>query len=275
MKLLQNLHVHSTFCDGNDTPEEIVETAIEKGFASIGFSSHSYMHYSPFCQKYPCIRDEVKPLYIAEICRLKEKYAARIEIFCGLEMDMYSEVDLTGYDYLIGSVHYLDIHGEKVGFDSTAEQVKAVIDTYFGGDGLAYAKAYYQTIAKLPRHGDFDIIGHFDLITKHSEKVAFFDENDPRYKRYAVDALEALKGKIPLFEVNTGAVSRGYRTTPYPNPFLLKELKRLGFGAIITSDCHHKDALDCRYEQAADLLKSCGFTEQYIFTKDGFQAVGI
>ena len=32
MKTLQNLHVHTTYADGKDRPEEIVLTAIEKGF---------------------------------------------------------------------------------------------------------------------------------------------------------------------------------------------------------------------------------------------------
>jgi len=30
-----------------DKPEEIISEAINKGFSSIGFSGHSYMHYSP------------------------------------------------------------------------------------------------------------------------------------------------------------------------------------------------------------------------------------
>ena len=46
MKYLQNLHQHSTFCDGKDTPEEVVLSAIEQGFDSIGFSSHSYMPWN-------------------------------------------------------------------------------------------------------------------------------------------------------------------------------------------------------------------------------------
>ncbi len=28
MKIKQNLHVHSTWCDGADTPEEMIRTAI-------------------------------------------------------------------------------------------------------------------------------------------------------------------------------------------------------------------------------------------------------
>ena len=38
MNTLQNLHQHSTFCDGKNTPEEIVLAAIDKGFDVIGFN---------------------------------------------------------------------------------------------------------------------------------------------------------------------------------------------------------------------------------------------
>ena len=63
----QNLHTHCTYCDGKDMPEEMILTAIDKGFDSIGFSSHSYMHWNgrgllPESQKDYCteIRDLAK-----------------------------------------------------------------------------------------------------------------------------------------------------------------------------------------------------------------------
>ena len=42
MTYLQNLHTHTTYCDGRDTPVEMIESAIAQGFDSIGFSGHSY-----------------------------------------------------------------------------------------------------------------------------------------------------------------------------------------------------------------------------------------
>ena len=54
---------------------------------------------------------------------------------------------------------------------------------------------------------------------------------------------------------------------------LIKELKRFGFGVVITSDCHNKDYIDCNFKESAELLKCCGFKEQYILTKTGFVAV--
>ena len=269
MRLLQNLHTHTTYCDGKDTPEEMIRAAIKKGFTSIGFSGHSYMYYSPSHS----MSLEGTESYKAEIRQLKAKYAGEIEVFCGLEVDMYSEIDLTGYDYLLGSVHYLPVGDEKVGFDRSAAEVASVIQKYFGGDGMAYAREYYRNMAMLPKFGNFDIVAHFDLITKHSESQRFFDEESKEYQRMAVEAAESLAGKIPFFEVNTGAISRGYRTTPYPTIYLLKELKRLGFGAIISSDCHDGNYLDCGFEKSAELLRESGFKERFILTEKGFVPV--
>lgn len=270
MKHLQNLHTHSVYCDGKDTPEEMIRTALEKGFESIGFSGHSYMYFAPEHS----MSLEGTEEYRREVRRLQEKYAGQIDVFLGLEFEMYStQVDLSGYDYLIGSSHYFNFGDRIVGFDRSAEVVAGVIDECFGGDGMKYAKTYYEHLARLPEYGDFDILGHFDLIAKHVEKADFFDAESDEYREYAVRAAEALAGRIPYFEVNTGAIARGYRTSPYPSRFIMKELKRLGFKPVISSDCHNRQDLDCAFDQAERMLRECGFTERYVLTRDGFKPV--
>ena len=269
MTIIQNLHTHTSFCDGLDTPEEMVLCAIEKGFSSIGFSGHSFTPYSKSFMK---IGDHTEE-YKKDVLRLKEKYKNQIDIYLGLEVDMFSKPDLSGYDYLIGSVHYLKNGDEYIDFDKGIKEVEVIIDTCFGGDGMKYAKEYYRTLAQLPCYGKFDIIGHFDLITKHCENRCFFDIESKEYLNFAFEAAEALRGNIPFFEVNTGAIARGYRNTPYPSVELIKEMKRLGFGAIITSDCHDKKRIDCKFCEATELLSTCGYKEKYILTKNGFEAV--
>ncbi len=269
MKYYQNLHTHSTYCDGKDSLEEMILHAISLGFDSVGFSGHSYMFYAPDHS----MSLEGTELYKKEVRALKEKYKGKIDVFCGLEFDMYSEIDLSGYDYLIGSAHYLLIDGKHVGFDRTAPVVDGIIRDYFGGDGMKYAKMYYETLAQLPNYAKTDILGHADLICKFSEKENFFDEDSPVYRKYVREAIDALTGKIPIFEVNTGAISRGYRTTPYPSPFLLKEFKERGWGAAISSDCHDKNFLKQSFDDAEELLKAAGFQEIYVLKESGFEAV--
>ena len=265
----QNLHTHSSFGDGVQTPEEIIERAIALGFDSVGFSEHSYFKYST----YFATRSDNSAEYRAEIYRLKDKYKGSFPVFCGLEVEMYSDAELVGYDYLVGSVHYLKVLEEYVGFDvRDPAKVKDTIDRYFGS-GIEFARAYYKTLSELPSRANFDIIGHFDLIAKHREIAELIDTSSSEYRNTAIEAAEALVGKIPYFEVNTGGVARGYSDYPYPAPELLRELRRLGFGAVISSDSHNADTLDFGFDAAEELLRSCGFKERYILTDNGFMPV--
>lgn len=114
MNAKQNLRIHTTYADGKDRPEELIFEALARGFDSIGFSEHTYLPYSSYPNQ---LTVDKMARYRQEIADLKVKYQGKINIFCGLEYDFYSEVDTEGFDYLIGSVHYLDCSGEIVTFD--------------------------------------------------------------------------------------------------------------------------------------------------------------
>lgn len=64
---IQNLHTHTVYCDGADTPEEMIVCDVEKGFDSIGFSGHSYMDYSDYIDG-----GDKTPEYKREILRLRK-----------------------------------------------------------------------------------------------------------------------------------------------------------------------------------------------------------
>ena len=265
MNTLQNLHQHSTFCDGKDTPEEVIQEAIAKGFGAIGFSSHCYMPIVNYCMTAESTVD-----YCKEINRLKGVYADQIDVFLGLEYDPFCPIDPVGYDYLIGSLHDLYLDGAYYEFDGPPDHYTHMVDAHFGGDGLAFAKEYYRQLAQLPDKAPVDIIGHYDLITRYHDTQPLFDWNDKAYRNAAIEAAEALAGRVPLFELNCGAVARGNRTTPYPQDFIIKELHRLGFGVVISSDCHRKHLMDFWFQEGAEFLRNCGYTERHILTKDGF-----
>ena len=65
-------------------------------------------------------------------------------------------------------------------------------------------------------------------------------------------ALAQAAEKRPIFEINTGAVARGYRSRPYPCGFLLEEIERLGCPVILSSDCHEKNKLDFGFNMVLD-----------------------
>jgi histidinol-phosphatase (PHP family) len=268
----QNLHTHTTYADGRDTPEELIREAIARGFDSLGFSEHARVPYSSYPSQ---LTKEKAVRYQNEIGELKKTWEGRISLFCGLEDDFYADTELNGYDYLIGSVHYLDCGGRVATFDCGLEETGRYIDEYFGGDGLAYAKRYFETVASLPEKASYDILGHFDLIVKNNERGNFIDVTSKEYLTLGLEAIHALKGRIPFFEVNTGAIARGYRTLPYPQAELCRELLTCGFGAVITSDCHDGRYLDCCFEEAREFLAAQGFSSRWVLTENGFVEVGL
>ena len=241
MKLLNpsgdiNLHTHTIYCDGKDTPEELVKQAIKLGMKVLGFSGHAYsVHDTDFCMS-----KEGTSAYIEEVLRLREKYKGKIEIYLGIERDFFGEIDDYPYDYVIGSLHYVEKDGVLMSVDYTPEIMESNVEKYFGGNYRTYVERYYQLLGDVMEKTDADIVGHFDLITKFNEGSRYFDEDADWYKEAALAALHKVAAKKPIFEINTGAMSRGYRTKPYPADFILAEINRLGCPVILSSDCHDK-----------------------------------
>lgn len=77
--IFANYHTHTTFCDGRDTPEQIVQEAIRLSCPTIGFSGHSVAPYD-----YAGMTPEHEAQYRAEVHRLQAAYAGQIQILCGL-----------------------------------------------------------------------------------------------------------------------------------------------------------------------------------------------
>lgn len=234
----KDLHIHTTFSDGVDTPEACVLAAIEAGFSEIGFSDHSYISHPSEIVYWKGA--EFEPLYKAEIARLKEKYKDRINILCGIEQDYYSDHPAVGYDYIIGAVHFIESGSAFVGVDEpagyTLENLK-----YFGGDIYTFAEEYYKRLSGVVEKTNCDIIAHFDLVSKYNEVSNLFDENHPRYiKAWRAAADKLLKTGKP-FEINTGAMAKGIKTKPYPSRDIYDYLKEHGAKFILAGDSHKKE----------------------------------
>ncbi|MBO7376470.1 MAG: histidinol-phosphatase [Clostridia bacterium] len=234
-----DLHVHTTFCDGKNTPAETAAEAYRRGIGTLGFSGHSY---TSFDTGY-CMSREGTAEYRAETKRLRAEYAGKMNILLGIEQDIYSDEPAIGYDYIIGSVHYFKIDGNYYPVDHSAGSLTDTAGRFFGGDIIPLAVLYYETLAEVAEKTKCDIIGHFDLITKFNEGDRLFDTSDPRYVSAWRKAADRLLISGALFEINTGAISRGYRTSPYPSPEIESYLRARGARFIKSSDSHRAETL--------------------------------
>lgn len=250
-----DLHTHTTYCDGKNTPAEMAAAAYARGFSRFGMSGHSYVAFDTCCMS-----KENTELYRAEVQRLKKEYEGRMEILLGVEQDFYSEMPTEGYDYVIGSVHYLKVTDPDTGeacypaIDDTEEILKAACEKYFAGVMLSVAEAYYETVAQVAEKTNCDIIGHVDLITKYIEKDPLFDTGDPRYVAAWKKAVDRLLTCGKPFEVNVGAIARGYRTTPYPAPEIIAYIKERGGKLVLSSDSHSAENVGFEFEKWGEMI---------------------
>ncbi len=250
--------MHTTFCDGKSTPEEMVKSAIEKGLSVVGISGHAPLPLD--IEDTSSVKEWDVPAYRAEVAALKEKYKDKITVLCGIEQDYFSHLPTDGYDYVIGSVHEVLKNGTYYAVDAKPEKLKACIETEYNGDIYALCEDYYALVGEIVEKTNCDIIGHFDLVTKFIEKGLPFDTNHPRYVKAWQAAADKLLATGKIFEINTGAISRGWRSAPYPAPEILTYLKEHGGKAILNSDSHHADNIIYRFDLAMKAAVDSGIT---------------
>ena len=267
--LKYDLHTHTSLCGGRDTHEQMVREAIKRGMHSIGFSEHSRISVLPNRG----MRQEDEDFYRKEIERLRIVYGDQIRIFRGIEQDYYSDLPPLGYDYVIGSVHYLRVDGILCPVTGTAEEIRAIVKKHFGGDVFAFLRLYYQTVADLPRKTACDVIGHFDLIANINAQEPFFRESDRFYLGYVFKALDALIEQDVIFEVNTKALVDPCRRMPNPSLSVLQYLSAASAKIMLSSDAASSDELMRGFIQAAHLCKTLGFGSAAIYTENGWGRV--
>ncbi len=262
-----NLHNHTTFSDGKHTLEENVLSAIEKNMLSLGFSDHSFTA----CDTSYCMKEADYDRYRREIADLKQKYAGQIPLYCGMELDYYSKVDRSEYDYILASVHYMVHKGVTYAIDHSLQDQQNCVRDMFGGDVVAMAKAYFDMVAEHVENTKPDFVGHFDVITKFS----YMPEEDDNYRQAAADALKRVLHTCPYVEMNTGAIAKGWRKVPYPCEYLLPVIRENGGKIVLNADSHDCNNLTYYFDEATQLLKKAGINEIHVWNGSGFDPLEI
>ncbi len=250
-----DLHMHTTFCDGKNTPEEMILSGIKKGLNTIGISGHCYTEFDEtYCMKAPTMEE-----YFTELQRFKKAYDGKIKVLCGIEQDYFAGKPKLNFDYVIGSVHYIYKNGNYLSVDHKESITINDVIVHYNGDYYAYAEDYYRLVGDVINNTGADIIGHFDLVTKFNEGNKLFDETNPRYINAWKKAVDELLPYGKPFEVNTGAISRGYKTTPYPSLPILKYIRENDGKVILSSDSHSAENICFEFDKWEKIIKGLGF----------------
>ncbi len=237
---LPSYHTHTLFCDGKNTPEEMILAAIKRGMPELGFSCHARM---PFNTDW-CITENGEKEYFETLTALKEKYKDNIKIYIGIEQDANAVPVSYPYDYIIGSVHGIWKGKDYLDVDLSPLQVRENVEKYYGGDPYTYVEEYYSLVADIYETTKCDIIGHFDLVTKFLDRDNLFSEEHPRYIAARDKALAVLLKTPAVFEINTGGIYRGYRKVTYPNMEMIEKIAESGKPFVINADSHNSESVD-------------------------------
>lgn len=225
-------HLHTSRCGhARGTMEEYVLAARDKGLKAIGFADHFPLYWLPAGKRDPSLAMEPDELpgYIEEVRRLQKKYPG-IKIKLGIEVDYIPgfEGELARllrrypFDYVLGSVHYID----GWGFDNPA-----YLEQYRDWDTGELYKRYFQLVRRAALSGLFDVIAHPDLIKKFGYRPRV--DLLPLYRETAT----VFKQAGVLVEVNTAGL-RAPAGEIYPAPAFVHECVRQGLRFTTGSDAH-------------------------------------
>lgn len=251
-------HMHTALCGhAVGSLEEYVKHAISIGLTEIGFSDHAPMvherlHWVTMDERqlplYHRLIDDVKARYGRQI---SIKYALEADFIPGFESRTKQYIDAYPYDYIIGSVHYVD--GWAVDDPVTIERWKTA-------DINAVWHAYFKLLRQSAQTGMFHIIGHCDLPKKfgHLPTVEMTEEVKLTAKVFKQTGV--------AIEINTAGLRKPIQEM-YPSAAYLKIYCEAGVPLTFGSDAHTPQDVGKDFDKARDLAKAAGYTEHITFSK--------
>ncbi len=257
--MIPDYHIHTCRCGhARGEMRHYVEEARKRGLREIGFADHVPMYWLPGERRDPglAMHEGEFPDYVAEVLSLTEA-CQDIAVRLGVEVDYVPGHEETAagiiagysFDYVIGSVHFID----GWAFDSPHQLEeygrRAIEDVY---------RDYFQLLCRAAGTGLFDIMAHPDLVKKFGYRPKA--DLAGLYRQ----AAEAFARAGVCVEVNTAGL-RWPAGEIYPALEFLKICRMEGVPAVTGSDAHAPDQVGLAFAQARELLLAAGYTEVALF----------
>jgi len=244
-------HMHTPRCHhAKGDVHEYAEAAIAAGLTEIGMSDHSPMPKG-FDDDWRMSMNELTD-YQHEVETVRDTFADRLTVRIGLEADFRRGceadvavmIDSYDWDYVIGSVHYI----EGWDFDNP-DRIK-----HWDGCNIEDAWcAYFDLVAQSAATDMFDIIGHPDLIKKFGHRPP---EGSQRVASAMESMLQAVKKTDCALEISSAGLRKQVKEI-YPHPRIIKRAAELGIPFAFGSDAHSSEVVGYAMDDCLALLESC------------------
>lgn len=226
--MIANYHTHTWRCNhATGREEDYVRNAIDRKFEILGFSDHTpYVFRDGYYSHFRMRMDQFED-YCSIVRLLQKKYADRIEIPLGLEVEYYPAffpqllpiLQDAGIEYMLLGQHFVGNEiGEHYSGNPTADP--------------AILKKYCTQAMDAMQTGLFTYFAHPDLI--------HFKGNDKVYREQMRQLCKEAKScRMPL-EVNMLGSWSGRH---YPNPLFWELAAEEGCDVVLGCDAHAPDHL--------------------------------
>jgi len=256
MRPIVDYHMHTPLCGhAAGEPELYARRAQELGLLEIGFSDHAPLlsHDDPSIT----MNMSQLPEYHKMIEDVRNEFQGELIVKIALEADYLSGYEektramLSGYpyDYVIGSVHYI----QDWGFDNPAEQAK-----WAKSDPNVIYRKYYELLRKSAETRLFNIMGHVDLVKKFGHRPSEDMTDEIRKTAYVFEQAGV------AVEINTSGLRKPVKEM-YPALEALKIYCQAGVPLTFGSDAHMPEDVGRDFFEAADLAKAAGYKEYVLF----------
>ncbi|MCQ2283421.1 MAG: histidinol-phosphatase [Bacteroidales bacterium] len=258
-----NYHTHCTYCDGKDPLSAFVQSAEERHFDQLGFSSHAPV---PFENGFAIQESDLTP-YCEEIEQLKGQ--THLRLFKALECDFIPGMSQPfdhfktqwNLDYIIGGVHLVrpQNSSELWFIDGPKREIyDEGLEKLFDSNIRKAVTTFWEQTFEMLETEHFDIIAHFDKIKMHNQH-RFFQEDEKWYTALADKAVQLIKQKDVIIEINTRGLYKKRCDAFYPATGLLQKARKLDIPVVISSDAHQACEIDAYFAEATTELERCGY----------------
>ncbi|MBD5646347.1 MAG: histidinol-phosphatase [Desulfovibrio sp.] len=263
-----DLHTHTRYSHGADSPAEMYAAAAAAGLAYIGFSEHS-PRPEGFTYRHE-YRDQLKahlPDYFREVRALRDNAKpGRPRALLAMEMDwLDGEEDFirkackaADFDYLIGSVHFLGRWGFDDGDEPWRNAGQEQCDAWY--------EAYFTAWEAMISSGLFQIAAHPDLIKIYSVDRFHSWLARPESRAQVRRALTALADTGMALEISSAGLRKACREI-YPAPPIMELAAELGIPVTFASDAHSVRDVARDFDRLADYARRFGYTQQALFAR--------
>lgn len=234
-----NYHTHTFYCGhARGTPKDYIEEAIKNKFDILGFSEHAYLpDVLTFKDRMSL---EKQNEFRETINKLKILYKDKLEIYVGLELDYFEDLDY----YYESIKNDFDYFGLSLHFYQTKDPLN---HSSYCVDNYEKALKYKELMIKGIKSGYFNFICHADLFLNGIREVT-----KDIYELLEEIVITAKEYKLP-FEINMNAFRRKFIITkdgpsqPYTRKEFLELLSKHQAEVVISSDCHDPELLADEY----------------------------